>query len=430
MVRSPAWVGIAACLVLLLGAPGSLRAAGNTPPVAVDDPSAACGFGDVVGGSFPIPEDWQEWFVLTAGACSPLANDYDPDGDPLTFELVGQPAHGEAMALPDGFLAYHVEPDYSTLPGNVSGGTWVSTTITYRLFDGTAYSNDAAYRLWIAPINDAPSFTPGPSLVEAVVGDGLVIRAWATSISPGPANESHQAVSFEILSIDQVGAPSMFSSLPVIDSAGILRFTPGSEPGLATVTVRARDDGGLESYYGLDGRRELVPPVDRSDPVSFQVVVYGASPTAVPSSSASPRASPVPTSTDQPSWSSSPGATPPASEEPSSSITPDGGAAASPAPTSQGPTQGNTASGSSGSPANSAPGVGSTGIPGVGRAGSTPPTGPGGEATGPDAAPRATAAPATRDGVAANGTMLAVSAGLGLLAALGLGASLRMRRRR
>ena len=424
-----------AWLLLVVGAPTPLRAADNSPPVAVDDPSTACGF-DVLGGSFPIPEDWRDWFVLGAGACSPLANDYDPDGDPLTVELVGQPGHGDAIGLSDGLLAYRVEPDYSTRAGNVPGGTWVSTTITYRLFDGTAYSNDAVYRLWIAPVNDAPTFAPGPDLVEAVAGGGPVNQVWATSISPGPGNESYQTVSFEILSVDQAGAPGMFSSLPVIDDDGVLRFTPGPEPGLATVTVRARDSGGLESYYGLEGSHEFPAPADRSEPVSFQIAVHATPPSAAPSSSASPRPSPVqspvPTPTIQPSSAPQPGPTSPSQGEPPSSLTPEGSASASQAPEAPGfprrPAPGTTGSpaDAAASPASSAPAVGSTDIPGVGRAGSTTsPAGPGGDSTAPDAAMGPTAA-ARRDGVVVIAMLLTVGVGLAVLAALGI----RMRRQR
>ena len=49
----------------------------------------------VFGGSYPITEDWHDWSSLALG-CAPLVNDTDPDGDPLSVELVGQPAHGEA----------------------------------------------------------------------------------------------------------------------------------------------------------------------------------------------------------------------------------------------------------------------------------------------------------------------------------------------
>jgi hypothetical protein len=270
-----ALVVLAALTVVATGAPGPVRAA-NTPPVAVDDPVVpGCGVAEF-GGSFPIPEDWtggssgfEKWFVVF-GSCGPLANDTDPDGDPLTYEIVGQPAHGEALKVDDGMLAYIPAPDFSTRRGDGPGGTWVSDVITYRAFDGTDYSNTASYRLWMAPINDPPSFTPGAATVEARAYDGPVSVPWATNILAGPPNESDQVVSF-VVETDTRNAPNMFAVAPAIDANGVLTFTPGTDAGLANVTVYARDNGGLEDY-GLPSR-DMPQPDDTSDAVTFQVAV-------------------------------------------------------------------------------------------------------------------------------------------------------------
>jgi hypothetical protein len=200
-----------------------------------------------------------------------MINDTDPDGDPLTLELVGEPAHGESRWLPEGFIGYRSEPDFSTLPGDVAGGTWVSDVIQYRLFDGTDYSNVASYRYWVAPVNDPPSFTPGTESVESRMGDGEISVPWASDMSAGPANESWQVVSFDIVSVDTGGVPEMFEVPPAIDEAGVLSFTTGSEPGIAQVTVRAHDDGGLDDYGLAPG--SIVPPDDTSDEVTFGIIV-------------------------------------------------------------------------------------------------------------------------------------------------------------
>jgi hypothetical protein len=63
----------------------------------------------------------------------------------------------------------------------------------------------------------------------------------------------------------------MFAVLPEIDEQGVLTFTPGTEPGLATVTVTAKDDGGLHEW--TTGSPWSDPPDDTSDPVTFQIVV-------------------------------------------------------------------------------------------------------------------------------------------------------------
>ena len=131
------------CL-LFAGAPSPAHAAENSPPVAVDDPACLQPPG-VFGGSYPIPEDWHDWSVLGIG-CGPLVNDSDPDGDPLSVELVGQPAHGEAAVIendPTDWLQYRPAKDYSTPGGDQPDGNWLSDSITYRAFDGQAHSNEA-----------------------------------------------------------------------------------------------------------------------------------------------------------------------------------------------------------------------------------------------------------------------------------------------
>jgi hypothetical protein len=269
---------IVAVALIVATAPVSW-AADNHPPVAVDDPAIpGCQPFDAWGGATPMVEDITDqapgfdpgWYVLF-GSCSPLANDTDADGDTLTLELVGQPAHGQAAWYPEGFIAYKADPDFSTRPGDQAGGSWISDEIHYRLWDGTAYSNTASYRYWVAPINDPPTFTPGDDVVTAYLGDGAVSVPWATHVSAGPANEAYQEVTFEITDLDVTGVPNMFATPPSIDADGVLQFTTGSEVGLATVTVRARDDGGLDTYGMPNG--SMVPPDDTSDEVTFSIVV-------------------------------------------------------------------------------------------------------------------------------------------------------------
>ena len=274
-----ALVALATLAIVATGAPGPVRAA-DTPPVAVDDPALPrCGVPQL-GNSYPVPEDpvgydpdFPGWF-WALGGCGPLANDTDADGDALTFEIVGQPLHGQAMAPGLDILGYKPDPDWSTLPGNVPGRTWTSDVITYRAFDGTDYSNAASYRFWVAPVNDPPTFTPGAATVEARAHDGPVSVPWATDILADP-EQVDQVVSF-VVETDTRNAPKMFAVQPAIDGDGILTFTPGTEPGLANVTVHARDDGGLEDY-DLSSR-DMAPPDDTSDAVTFQVVVWPASP--------------------------------------------------------------------------------------------------------------------------------------------------------
>jgi hypothetical protein len=254
----------------------------NQPPVAVDDPSLACG-NTGFGGAFPIPEDPKEPMTL-ALSCAPLVNDSDPDGDVITPELVADASHGAATIWGGSdenfnFATYMPDDDYSTQPGNIPGGAWESDVFRYRVTDGQAWSNPATYRLWVAPINDPPTFTPGPSLVVGTVDGGAHATQWATDIDPGPG-EGDQHVSFEVVDIDVTGVPNLFLVPPAIDDDGVLTFTPGpGETGLAQVTVRAVDDGGVDDWNVSSGMLREQPD-DSSDPVTFEIVVSNHAPVA------------------------------------------------------------------------------------------------------------------------------------------------------
>jgi hypothetical protein len=90
-------------------------------------------------------------------------------------------------------------------------------------------------------VNEAPSFTVGGG--HAVLEDdgASSVAGWATAISPGPASESSQTVSFET-SVDDA---SLFAVQPAVAADGTLTYTPAANAyGVATVTIRARDDGG------------------------------------------------------------------------------------------------------------------------------------------------------------------------------------------
>ena len=255
----------------------------NDPPVAADDPSSACIDPAAAGGSYPIPEDYLEtgpngdYFVLN-GACLPTANDTDTNGDPLTYVIDSGPAHGQVITDAT-FLAYKPDPDYSTPTGD-----WVSDEITYRAFDGLSYSNPATLKIWVAPINDPPTFSPGGD-VTVDEDSGSYSGQWATSISPGPANESSQTVSFElqpnapVTAVCSNGGP-LFDDLPAIDSDGVLTFKVKDDcSGTAHVIFRAQDDGGTTPDYSYGS---LTPaPDDTADDVSFDINVEADAVTAL-----------------------------------------------------------------------------------------------------------------------------------------------------
>ena len=105
--------------------------AGNQPPVAVADSIS------VAEGSTAT--------VLVGGSPSLLANDTDPDGDPLVAVLVTGPVHGTLALNANGTFSY-----------THNGSETTSDSFTYRASDGQAMGNIVTVSITVTPVNDAP----------------------------------------------------------------------------------------------------------------------------------------------------------------------------------------------------------------------------------------------------------------------------------
>jgi len=109
----------------------------NAAPVAVDDSYSA-----VTGVTLTVP------------APGVLGNDHDADGDSLTASLVDGSGNGSVDLASNGRLVF------------TSGGSFTGTrTITYRVWDGLAWSAIATITIVVR----APSATPAPTPVPTPV---------------------------------------------------------------------------------------------------------------------------------------------------------------------------------------------------------------------------------------------------------------------
>ena len=163
------------------------------------------------GGAFPVTEDFvnpvpppPDLLRLVRARAHSSHNDSDPDGDPLTWEIVSQPAHGDILKIDEESFEYRPNADYSATDHGLPATDF--DTFTYRAFDGYAYSAPATMQIWVAPVNDAPTFDPGPPQVVVGEDSGAHSAAWATAVSPGPPSESWQTVHFETRHGPQRGA--------------------------------------------------------------------------------------------------------------------------------------------------------------------------------------------------------------------------------
>ena len=159
-----------------------------------------------------------------------LFNDTDPETDPLTAILVTDVATGTLGLGANGSFSYTPVP-------NANG----VVTFTYKANDGQD-SNTVTVTITITAVNDIPSFTVGANQAVAMGAAAQSVSGWATALSRGPADESGQVLDF-IVSNDFNG---LFATQPAVSATGTLTYTPAATAsGIATVTVRIHDNGGV-----------------------------------------------------------------------------------------------------------------------------------------------------------------------------------------
>jgi hypothetical protein len=149
-----------------------------------------------------------------------------------------------------------------------------TATITMVMQDngGTAdgggdTSAPQTFTITVNPINDAPSFVKGANQGVTNSAGAQSVDNWATTISPGPADESGQTLTFQIVSNSN---PSIFSVPPSIGSTGTLTYTPAPNAnGTATIMVNLKDDGGTASG-GVDTSPNQSFPITVSPADFFQ----------------------------------------------------------------------------------------------------------------------------------------------------------------
>jgi hypothetical protein len=131
-----------------------------------------------------------------------------------------------------------------------------TATVTVALTDnggtanfGSNSSSSITFTINIAAVNQQPSFTQVGGN-ETITESGSVSPAfssysgWASSISPGPSNESSQTTNFILANSN----PGLFLSTPTISSNGTLSFEQAQYAnGVDTVTVALHDSGGTSN---------------------------------------------------------------------------------------------------------------------------------------------------------------------------------------
>jgi hypothetical protein len=181
--------------------------------------------------------------AVSTGWASSISPGPPPEsGQSVTFQVTNDDNSlfsAQPAIAPNGTLTYTPAPDAFgvatvTVTAHDDGGT---------AGGGSDTSAAQAFTITIESVNDAPSFTKGADEGGVSLLGPQTIPNWATAISPGPANESGQNITFQVTNDNN----ALFSAQPAIAPNGTLTFTPALLAlGTATVTVRVVDDGGTQ----------------------------------------------------------------------------------------------------------------------------------------------------------------------------------------
>jgi hypothetical protein len=128
----------------------SCTAGAGQPPVAADDAATTA-------------ED-------TPVGINVLANDSDPDGDPLTVSIAAQSANGTAVVNADKTITFTPAPDF-----------FGTTSFTYQVNDGTGGVAGATVTVVVTPVNDAPIASAGAD-VQTPEGSAIQLAGSATDV--------------------------------------------------------------------------------------------------------------------------------------------------------------------------------------------------------------------------------------------------------
>jgi CSLREA domain-containing protein len=180
--------------------------------------------------------------VFNPWATGISAGPADESGQTLTFQVT----NNTNAALFSSGPNVSSNGQLSFTPATNANGS-ASITIVLKDNGGTANggvdtSAPQTFNITVNAVNDAPSFTKGANQTVNNNAGAVTVPNWATNISPGPANESSQAVTFQVTGNTNA---ALFTAGPAIGPTGTLTYTPSATAGgTATITINLKDDGG------------------------------------------------------------------------------------------------------------------------------------------------------------------------------------------
>ena len=192
----------------------------------------------------------------TLGPVAFTVFDDDTPGSNLVFSVTST---NHVVAPPENILIEGSGTNFTVtvLPvPDAFGNSIITITATDREGNSGSTELGAAFRA----INDPPLFNLASAELSVLdLAGPQSVPNWATNISPGPANEANQTLTFSVSTDNN----ALFTQAPTLSTNGTLTYTPApGAAGSALVTVTLMDNGGL-----LFGGRNT------SDPQTFTLIV-------------------------------------------------------------------------------------------------------------------------------------------------------------
>ena len=166
--------------------------------------------------------------TTTGGATSVLANDTDPDGDPITSSVVTNPLHSSAFV---------VNSNTGTFTYTHDGSETTTDTFFYRAFDGAAYGDTVSVTINITPVNDCPTVDNPISDETAQEDDPDLILDLSNVFSDAENNPLTLTVANANTGLLTATLNTTTLTLDFIDN----------QTGTATITINVDDNNGCTS---------------------------------------------------------------------------------------------------------------------------------------------------------------------------------------
>jgi hypothetical protein len=209
-------------------------------------------------GAFEAQVSIQDITDKTTNEDTQLQFTFNVGGDTNISSVTAQSSDATLVPNDPAHIAVTGSGLTRTLTIHPAANLFGTSTITVTVNGNNGQSMSDTFVLTVISVNDAPSFTIGPDQNVSVNAGAQTAVNWAMNISPGPVNESGQAVTFLVINNTNLG---LFSAQPAVAPDGTLTFTAATNTsGSATITIVAQDNGGTANGG-----------VDTSAPQSFTI---------------------------------------------------------------------------------------------------------------------------------------------------------------